>query len=125
MKKGLCLLVSIAMLLGLCAPMALAAETAEETVFFETDFENTEIGERPSKDSKHLGFDGSAVKDPALIEVVSEGGSKVIKYFLGKDAEKPGGPRVEKNVAMRGRLYVVNGIALVSLRRLARMIFAV
>ena len=97
MKKIISVLLSCALLFGVCAPMALAAESnAVETVFFEQDFEGFEIGEEPK-----AGFDGSAITAIARITTVEDKGNKVAKYWVD-GAERPSGPRLEKIIPMRG-----------------------
>ncbi len=96
MKKIISVLLSCALLFGVCAPMALAAESETETVFFETDFEAFSVGDEPKQ-----GFDGSAITATARITVEEDDGNKVAKYWLN-NAERPSGPRLEKYIPMRG-----------------------
>ncbi len=105
MKKVLCMLLTCAMLLGVCAPMAFAIKEAPvsmdgpETVIFSTDFEGDSVGAIP-KD-----FSNSIITNIACMYVVEDDGNKVVKTWHG-DPNNPGeqsrGPRVETVFSVGG-----------------------
>ncbi len=98
MKKIISVLLSCVLLFGVCAPLSVfAAESSTgETVFLTQDFEGFAVGEEPKS-----GFDGSAITATARITVEEENGGKVAKYWVD-GAERPSGPRLQKDVSARG-----------------------
>jgi len=112
MKKTLCVLLTLAVLMSVCAPMAFAIKEepvkldGPETVIFATDFENDTVGKVPSN------FSGSLVTDVACMYVAEDDGNRVVKTWHGNPNgpdEKARGPRVEKNFSIQGlQLFYVD-----------------
>ncbi len=102
MKKVLCMLLSCVLLLGVSAPLALAVKEAPvsmdgpEIVFFETNFENDEVGKKPK--------DFSTVVSTAesVVEVFEEDGNKAARFYRSPEATGTGGPRFDERVTIRG-----------------------
>jgi len=96
------LFLSAVMLLALCAPFALAADSGQK-VLLNLDFEGETVGAKPrfGKDS----FDLGAVSELARIYVEEDNGNKVLKGYHGDPTapeEKTRGPRLEKTFATEG-----------------------
>ena len=102
MRKVLCMLLSCAILLGICAPMALAIKEAPvsmdgpEIVFFETNFEEDEVGKKP-KD-----FTTVVSTAESVVEVFEEDGNKSARFWRSPEATGAGGPRLDERVTIRG-----------------------
>ena len=85
MKKTLCVLLTLAVLMSACAPMAFAIKESSPTpgdvsgyLIFETDFEGQEVGGKPT------GFDASLMTDLARMEIAAdEKGNSVLKTYHG------------------------------------------
>ncbi|MBQ4161152.1 MAG: hypothetical protein IJD83_09505, partial [Clostridia bacterium] len=97
-KKSIGLMLSLVMLLSLCSPLALAAES--ENVFFEADMESYDEGAAPPKGEQ--GFELNAITDVARLYVEKdETGNKVLKGYHGDPTAvdaKARAPRAEKIV---------------------------
>ena len=102
MKKVLCILLSCAMLLGICAPMALAVKEAPvsmdgpEIIFFETDFEKDDVGKKPKN------FSTVVASATSLVDVYEEDGNKAARFYRSPEASGAGGPRLDQRVTVRG-----------------------
>ena len=105
-KKSIGLMLSLVMLLSLCTPLALAAES--ENVFFEADMESYVVGGKPP--SGKGGFDAMTIKETACLFVEKDAdGNTVLRGYHG-DVNEPGAkarsPRVEKFVYTQGLTHL-------------------
>lgn len=119
MRKFLSVLLSCAVLLSVCAPMAFAIKESSPTpgdvsgyVIFETGFEGQEVGGKPT------GFDSSLMTDLARMEIATdEKGNSVLKTYHGDPDIGDGKsrmPRVEKQFSIRGMKQLIISYDIIS-----------